>query len=413
MSTNDPDISASSSRPDITILTTSFPRFAGDNAGRFVYNFSYALSQSGCTVQVIAPDDSEVIPQSFPFTVKNFPYFFPRSLQSLAYGAGMASRIKRNGWRLLQLPFFVMAFFFAALKSEGKILHAYWTLAGLVALAVKFFTGKYVVINLWGSDILFTKIPILWYCLSKAFNRADAIICESQDFADQLIAKGLTRQRITVLPNGLDLQQFKPMDQISQRKQLGLPTDRPLLLSVGNLSERKGHKYLLQALSKILQSYGPVLVVIVGEGEFRSSIEATIADLKLENSVHLAGFQKGETIANWLNAADIFILPSLLEGTPNILLEAMACQLAVVSTRVGGVGHVIEDGTNGCLVQPKSEIEIADTVVSLLQDPDLCQQLGKNARETIYSKYGSWKEQSLKLKNLYAKILVNTIRSIF
>jgi len=291
------------------------------------------------------------------------------------------------------------------LKSAGQtqVLHAYWTLAGLVAITVKFFTAIPVVINLWGSDILFTKLPIIWYLLCKILNRADVIICESQHFADQLIAKGISRQLIMVLPNGIDLEQFKPLDKMTLRKQLGLPIDRPIILAVGNLSERKGHKYLLAALPKILQSYGPVLVVIVGEGEFRSAIELMITNLN--PYVHLAGFQKGETIPHWLNAADIFVLPSLLEGTPNILLEAMACQLPVVATAVGGIGCVIEDGRNGLIIPPRSDTHLAEAVITLLQDSALRERLSINARNTVCSQYGSWKQQSAKLENIYSKIL--------
>lgn len=387
--------------PKITILTTSFPRFEGDNAGRFVYNFARELS----SIRVIAPHDSAVVKDLHPFPVEHFRYFFPESFQSLAYGAGMASRIKSNFLRIFQLPFLLGSFFLSALKSAGQtqVLHAYWTLAGLVAITVKFFTAIPVVINLWGSDILFTKLPIIWYLLCKILNRADVIICESQHFADQLIAKGISRQLITVLPNGIDLEQFKPLDKMTLRKQLGLPIDRPIILAVGNLSERKGHKYLLAALPKILQSYGPVLVVIVGEGEFRSAIELMITNLN--PYVHLAGFQKGETIPHWLNAADIFVLPSLLEGTPNILLEAMACQLPVVATAVGGIGCVIEDGRNGIIIPPRSDTHLAEAVITLLQDSALRERLSINARNTVCSQYGSWKQQSAKLENIYSKIL--------
>lgn len=391
------------SGPKITILTTSFPRFEGDSAGRFICNFARELS----SVRVIAPHDSAVVKDVHPFPVEHFRYFFPESCQSLVYGAGLASRVKSNALRIFQLPFLLGSFFLSALKSAGQtqVFHAYWTLAGLVAIAVKFFTSIPVVINLWGSDILFTKLPVIWYLLCKILNRADAIICESQHFADQLIAKGISRQLITVLPNGVDLEQFKPLDKIPLRKQLSLPNDRPIIIAVGSLSHKKGHKYLLTALPKILESYGPVRVVIVGEGEFRSSLESTITKLNLADHVFLTGFQKGETIPHWLNAADIFVLPSLLEGTPNILLEAMACQLPVVATAVGGVGCVIEDGENGFIIPPRSDTRLAEAVISLLQDPALRERLSVKARNTVHSQYGSWKQQSAKLENLYSKIL--------
>ena len=407
MSTNSAQPVSDTNGLKITILTTSFPRFQGDNAGRFIYNFARELNQLDCSINVIAPHDSTVVKDLHPFPVKHFRYFFPESFQNLAYGAGMASRIKNNYIRIFQLPFLIVAFFVSTLKKSGQtqLFHAYWTLAGLVAITAKFFTGIPVVINLWGSDILFTKLPFIWSLLAKFLNRADGIICESRHFADQLIEKGISSQLITVLPNGVDLEHYKPLNKISLRKQLGLPENRPLILTIGNLSERKGHKYLLYAIPKVLESYGPVQSIIIGEGEFRSATALTITELKLEDYVTLAGFKEGETIPQWLNAADIFVLPSLLEGTPNILLEAMACQLPVVSTSVGGIGCVLEDGFNGLIIPAKSGTHLAQAVVSLLRDSDLRERLGKNARETVCSQYDNWKEQSTILKNLYSNIL--------
>ena len=179
MSTNSISQIPGSISPEITIRTTSFPRVEGDKAGRFVYNFVRELNLSGCSIRVIAPHHSAVGKDLHPFPVDHFRYFFPESFQSLAYGAGMASRIKSNFLRIFQLPFLLGSFFLSALKSAGQtqVLHAYWTLAGLVAITVKFFTAIPVVINLWGSDILFTKLPIIWYLLCKILNRSDVIIC--------------------------------------------------------------------------------------------------------------------------------------------------------------------------------------------------------------------------------------------
>jgi glycosyltransferase involved in cell wall biosynthesis len=407
MSTNSTIPISGSTGPKVTILTTSFPRFHGDNAGRFVFNFASELNRSGIKVCVVAPQDSAVEKGTHPFLVEHFRYFIPESWQSLAYGAGIASRLKKNCFRIIQLPFFLLSFFISALKiSRGtQIFHAYWMFAGLVAIAVKKITSIPVVINLFGSDILFLKIPVLWPLLCKILNRADAIVCESQHFADQLIAKGIEKEMVHICSWGIDLEKFKPCEKLSKRKSLQIPQELPLILAVGNLSERKGHKYLLSALPRILNVFGSVKVIIVGEGDFRGYLEKMITSLDLEQHVELVGFQKEETIPNWLNTADIFILPSLLEGTPNILLEAMACRLPVVTTDVGGIGSVIKNGHNGIIIPSRSESKLAEAVISLLHDPDLCDRLAARAENTVNSNFGSWKMQTSILKNLYSLIL--------
>ena len=110
MSTNSIISISGSTGPKVTILTTSFPRFHGDNAGRFVFNFARELYQSGIKVRVVAPQDSAVEKDTHPFLVEHFRYFFPESWQSLAYGAGIASRLKNNCFRIFQLPFFLLSF---------------------------------------------------------------------------------------------------------------------------------------------------------------------------------------------------------------------------------------------------------------------------------------------------------------
>ncbi len=396
-----------STRPKIGILTTSFPRFEGDNAGRFIYNFVHELNLSDYSLRVIAPDDWSVHKGLHPFHVEHFRYFFPKSMQTLAYGAGMTSRIKANPLRLFQIPFFLCSFFLSALRNAQhcQILHAYWTSAGAVAIAVKLIKKVKVVINLWGSDIIFTKIPLVWPMLAWLFNRADAIICESKHFADQIIANGISEHLITILPNGIDLEKFKPLDKNTTREQLGISIEQKVLLNVGSLGRYKGQRDLINTLPAILSEHADVHTVIVGEGEFRSQLERTIEQLNLKDKVTLAGFQVEEKIIKWLNAADIFVFPSLREGTPNALLEAMACGLPVVTTSVGAIPEIVSDGINGMLIPAGSPGKFVEAVNSLLQDPTLRQRLGEKAKETVLLNFGSWEEQCVQLKTLYSRIL--------
>ncbi len=393
----------------ITFLTTSFPRFEGDFAGNFVYKYAQELCQAGCKVKVIAPHDSVVqnSPDQGDIETERFQYFYPRSFQTLAYGAGMISRIKQNCFRLLLVPFFLTSFFFSALRAgrESDLMHAFWAPAGCVAILVKFFTRVPVVINLWGSDFLLFRIPGVAFFLKFLFRRADTIICESKKFRDQLELSGIPGHKISVIPNGIDLDTFKLQNKKAARSQLALPEDKTLILSIGGLSPVKGQKYLIESIPEIIQKFKDVLFILVGDGEVREELENLVASKGISKHVLFAGAQQAAQIPIWLNSSDIFVLPSLSEGTPNALLEAMACGLPVIATTVGGIPETIENGQEGFLIPPKSSASLTKSITTLVRDKALRYQLGQNGMKTIRAKYATWTIQSAQLKTIYERLI--------
>lgn len=393
----------------LTILTTSFPRFEGDAAGSFIYKYTRLLARNGCDLRVIAPHHPEVN-ESLPWTRLNvhyFKYFFPVGWQALAYDGGFPARIRKNWFSVLQFPFFITSFVFNAYRAGRKsdILHAHWTLAGVVAIMVKFLTRTPVVITLWGSDIFLTKIPVLSTLLRKILNRANAIVCESRQFEEELAHLGFSKNKISVISNGVDFTPNQPKDKMALRQQLSLPTDQYLILSIGRLVPVKGHIHLLNAMPKIVQHEKKATLIIVGEGELRQTLEDRVNELGLSSHVIFTGFQNADTIPDWLNAGDIFVLPSLSEGKPNIVQEAMACGLPVISTQVGSVPEMIKSGNNGILVPPESPDSLARYVVGLLKNEKIRLGLGENARKTIFQNRWTWENQADALKSLYKKFL--------
>lgn len=389
----------------VTLLTTSFPRYKGDFAGNFVYKYAQQLARIGSKVKVIAPQDSQVTnPGKWcDVEVEYFQYFFPQSLQTLAYGAGIISRIKQNVFRLLLIPFFMSSFFFSALRAsrDSDLLQTYWLPAGMVALLVKFFKKIPVAITLWGSDFLLLRIPGFAFLFRALVHRADAIICESDHFRDRLHQIGVSPNKIFVLPNGIDLENFNPTGKIDARRQLALPENKTIILNIGAMSPRKGQKYLVEAIPEIIEKDKNVQFIFIGDGEIRTELESLVSAGKLAPYVLFPGMQKASQIPLWLNAADIFVLPSLFEGNPNVLLEAMACGLPVVSTTVGGIPEMVRDGQEGLLGPPKSSQSLARHIASLIQDKTLREKLGQNALKIIRANYGSWERQSEKLISIY------------
>jgi glycosyltransferase involved in cell wall biosynthesis len=157
------------------------------------------------------------------------------------------------------------------------------------------------------------------------------------------------------------------------------------LISVGRLTEAKDHPNLLAAVDLLRQGGEPVELVIVGEGELRPSLEAEIARRNLGTAVTLAGVRTDPE--HLLREADVFVLSSSREGFPVVVLEAMASGLPVVSTRVGGVSEILQDGENGMLVPPGDPGALAAAIRRLMTDSTLRASLGRRARETVASRF--------------------------
>lgn len=196
---------------------------------------------------------------------------------------------------------------------------------------------------------------------------------------------GVHGERVVAIPNSVRSDLFEGAGTESRarvRAGLGIPSDAPVIGCVARLAPQKGIPYLLLAMPRILQSAPGAHLVIVGDGPDRPAIERLIHESRLER-VHLAGHQAD--VAPYLAAIDLFVLPSLFEGMPLALLEAMAAGLPVVATAVDGVPEVVESGITGELVPPRDIAALAATVGRLLSDPALAARLGHAGRERARS----------------------------
>jgi glycosyltransferase involved in cell wall biosynthesis len=394
-----------SPRNNISILSTSFPRFEGDFSGNFVYQYAKELYNHGVDIEVVAPDDPSSLPLSENFRVIRFPYFFPRSWQRLAYGSGIINQSSFLAW--LQLPFLLINFYIAALRSVRKtqLIHAFWSASGIIALAVRIFKPQPVVINLWGSDKLITQIPILSKTIIRVLNTAEAIVCENNNLKAFLVSQGLDSKKITLIRNGINLDIFQPGDSMKARKNLGLYNEQLILLSIGSLNKNKNHALLINAFAEIVTSKSSLHLYIIGEGKEQDLLKKQIKELKLEQKITLLKLLDHKSISEWMKAADIFILSSRNEGTPNSLLEAMASGLPVIASKVGGIPELIQENIEGLLFKSDSKDDLKEKLYKLIKDNQLQQLLGRNAQKKIATHYGSWENQSEKILALYKKLL--------
>ncbi|EPF2930947.1 glycosyltransferase [Vibrio navarrensis] len=209
----------------------------------------------------------------------------------------------------------------------------------------------------------------------------------SQEAVESFIAQKAAKPgRIVALHNGIDLAKFafNPVARERCRAELGLNSKQTLLLAVGRLTEAKDYPNLLHAFAKLVKRQPSIRLAIIGQGELATQIEQMIEQIGLKSNVHLLGLRFD--VADWMSAADCFVLSSAWEGFGLVVAEAMACERLVVATDCGGVAEVL--GDYGYLVPPRNSEKLAEAIgQAIALNTQERATLGNNARKYIESRY--------------------------
>jgi glycosyltransferase involved in cell wall biosynthesis len=225
-----------------------------------------------------------------------------------------------------------------------------------------------------------TRLRSIWAWASLA--GISAAVCNSRDTFEQLSSRRALRPKATYVPNGVEAPSPSEVAALRAqwRSRLGLQEDTVLIMGVGRLASQKRFDRFLDIIDKV-KTDGPVQAVIAGADlGCRCDLERQIEGLGLDNIVRLIGTVPDAR--ELICAADIFLLTSDHEGTPNVILEAMAAGRPCVATRVNGVGELIEDGVTGFTATPDAS-ELARHVSRLVADPDLRRRVGEAARRAV------------------------------
>lgn len=197
---------------------------------------------------------------------------------------------------------------------------------------------------------------------------------------------GLKPEKITTIPNGIDLALFHGIvADISLPESLGLAPDNRLIIFVGRLSRQKGLPFLLEAFCSVAEAVPSARLLIVGEGEDEESLKADAGSRGITDKVVFTGIRSD--IPALLSLCEVVVLPSLWEGMPNALLEAMASAKPVVATSAGGVPEVVVDGETGLLVPPSDPKALATALLTLLNDPDRAREMGEKGFERVKRRF--------------------------
>lgn len=212
------------------------------------------------------------------------------------------------------------------------------------------------------------------------FVAADKIICYTETEKRKLNNLGIRSQKISVIHNGIDTDLFVPTKKYSDKKNL---------LWIGRYVEGKGIRYLIDAFKILTARFHGLSLTMVGKGPEKNRIIQKIIDLKLEKSIIIKDFVPNSKIVDLYQSSSVFVLPSLEEGVPRTILEAMSCGIPVVCSRLPQLVDIVE----GCgfLVPVKDPQALADGISELLSNASLAKRFGENGRERVIENY-SWKD---------------------
>ncbi|NLY43083.1 MAG: colanic acid biosynthesis glycosyltransferase WcaL [Clostridiaceae bacterium] len=291
-------------------------------------------------------------------------------------------------------------------KNDVKLIHIKFGTSALRYLDLKKMTGLPLIVSFHGYDasgVLNNPLVLNEY-QKKLFPKADHIITVSQKLKDNLVNAGCPKDKITVLWSGIDLEKFyyKP------RKIKDGETVK--ILSIARLTSAKGLKYLIESFAKVVKERPNTELLIVGEGELKVKLNEQIYKLGLGKKVKIKGFVPHYKIPDILHKHHIFCLPSVVkadgteEGTPNVLKEAQATGMPIVSTYHSGIPHVIQDGINGFLVEERNPVQLAEKLIYLIDNPDTWLEMGRRGREHAEKNFDKYK-QARKVEELYSNII--------
>ncbi len=217
---------------------------------------------------------------------------------------------------------------------------------------------------------------------------ADRVITVCSPFAEMLARGGVNREHIRVLQNSIECRKGAGGESTSSlRERWSLREDARIVIAIGRFSKEKGHRHLIEAMH-LLRRTRPEIdaqLVLVGDGPERARLETQANSLGLHDWVRFTGHQKDPL--PFYELASVFVLPSLTEGSPNVLLEAMMARTPVVASAVGGVPEMVQDGRSALLVRAGDPAALAESIANLLADPALAGTLAQNAHIDVLAQH--------------------------
>lgn len=283
--------------------------------------------------------------------------------------------------------------FLKARQISFDLIHAHYTWpSGVLAVELKKIFNVPVVLTEHTHLTLYERVRQKDRLYFNTWKTCDAIIRVTKK---DLLLFAEFNSNVHAVPNGFSLNRIKPQQKDSSRSLLNLPSDKKIVFSLARLFPEKGFQYLIQAMAIISDARNDVLCFIGGTGPLKNELQDSINRLGLQNKVKLIGFVPDDKLTYWMHASDIFVLPSLSEGNPTVMFEALGAGLPFVGTAVGGVSEIIMSDDFGLLCPPKIASCLAGNIlIALSKEWD-------SKKISDYSLYYTWDNIASKILEVY------------
>jgi glycosyltransferase involved in cell wall biosynthesis len=312
--------------------------------------------------------------------------------------------LANNPWLYLLIPPFLLSMAWSVWRAarNADVVHANWAVCGCIAGLAGRARGVPVVTTLRGEDVTraqrrWIEAAILSWCLHFSMR----VVTVSQAFESWLREQfDRFAHKISVIENGVDAQFLRCGEQRTQSR-----SDSLRLVIIGSLIRRKAVDQAIRALALIADEPSHVSLTIIGSGPEEQHLRDLAVSLGISKQVTFRGHLAPDKVAEMLLAFDVFVLTSLSEGRPNVVLEAMATGLPVIASDIDGVRELITDEQTGLLYRSGETQELAERIRLLQADPSLRARLGKAAHEHIVARGLIWPRTAERYRALYADIV--------
>ena len=379
-------------RKKIAIITSTFPRWENDTDPPFVYDLARRLA-GAFDVRVLCPHapGAKSFETMSGVEVRRFRYA-PAPLETLAYGGGILNRFRQSALYYLLVPPFLLGELAAVtrclLSEKPCLINAHWLIPqGLIAVLAKAVSGSKapLVCTLHGGDLFGLRGALFDRLKRFVLSRCAAVNVVSTAMADTVAGLGVERERISVIPMGVDLiNRFVPGSFEKNSKSL---------LFVGRLAEKKGLIYLINAMPRVLANHPDARLTIVGHGPLESVIKSRVRELGIQQAVTFRGAVQHGELPEIYQRSQIVVFPSIVdsrgdtEGFGLVMVEAMGCCCAVIASDLPAIHDSVRNGETGILARQKDPENLAENIIPLLDDPGRCRVLGARARDYVLERY--------------------------